>query len=217
LDTGFLIQDSTLIETTEEIDLSFNLTPHDNGYVIIYTDYQYLVHSIENPFVVRMAYISSDGESFEPSSPPWNPNKYRILLYRFSVSGGEIQIEEEAFRIFNKLYTPFGVTNFTNFSAKIYDHAVNSGLYGYATDTKAGHVRIGSNLSILDGTVSIPTASEVTPGVMRSATKEEALALESRYLVMTPYTTRELIMNLKDIDIRITDPGITLGTALLLS
>jgi len=217
---GLLIQDTTLISILDSTTLTFNVRPYDqnNGYIIVYTEYQYLNIISENPLSLKIAYISADGTSISTS---WDPNKNRILLYRFSFTKlPEAALSsplDAAFEIFNVSYTPFGLPNFTNFTAQILDHSSDSPTYGYASETKAGHVRIGENISISNGTISIQNASTTNSGVIRTASQSEAFALESSSVAITPSNLRDLIINLKDIEFTVVDPGITLGTALILS
>mgnify|MGYP000861589302 FL=1 len=223
LSPGLLIQDTTLISIEEETELSIDVLPYDNnnGYLIIYTDYQYLNLVQENNLKLKLSYISADGDSIEPSTDIWDPNKNRILLYRFSFiklpQATLTQITTPTFTIFNREYFLNGENNFTNYQSKLLDHAVDGPTYGYATTTKAGHVRIGENINIDNGTISILNASTTTAGVLRFATEEEALALVSQEVALTPDSIRHLILNIKDIEVQVTDPGVTLGTALILS
>lgn len=221
LNPGLLIQDTTLIRIEEESELSLNLNPYSdiNGYLILYTDYVYLESLQINNLSLKLSYITTDGENIYPQSI-FDPNRNRILLHRFTFTKLPIlsvtQVFDPNFTIFNKDYYLLGETNFTNFSVKILDHAIDSSQYGYATDTKAGHIRIGSNLNITDGTLSVKTASTSEAGVLRKATELEALLLESDDTAITPKSLRNMILNLKNIEIQVVDPGITLGTAMIL-
>lgn len=221
LSPGMLIQDSTLISILEPITLSLNIVPydHNNGYIIIYTNYQYLNTITENSLSFEIAYISSTGNNISTSS--WDPNKNRILLYRFSfiklpVPALQTQFDS-AFEIFSTQYTPMGTPNFTNYSAQVLDHASDSPTYGYASSIKAGHVRIGDNISINNGTISVANASQTDAGIVRFATPAEAYSLTSSTIAISPATLKDLIVNLKDIVLTVVDPGVTLGTALILS
>lgn len=221
INPGLLIQDTTLIRLEEESELSLNLNPYSDvdGYLIIYTDYVYLESLSENNLTLKLSYITTDGENIYPQSI-FDPNRNRILLHRFTFTKlpqlSVTQIFEPNFTIFNKDYYLSGETNFTNFSVKILDHAINSSQYGYASDTNAGHIRVGSNLNITDGTLSVKDATTLEAGVLRKATEEEALLLESDNTALTPKSLRNMILNLKNIEIQVVDPGITLGTAMIL-
>lgn len=221
LNKGLLIQDLTLIQVDEEIELSINVRPFDNnnGYLIIYTDYQYINSTSENNLKFKLSYITADGNNI--INDTWDPNRYRILLYRFSFRKLPTikitQIFEPEFEIFNKIYYLQGINNYTNFSERIEDHAIDGSTYGYATRTKAGHVRVGDHLLVDEGTLSVEESSETNTGVVRLANETEALLLESDVLAITPKSLRNLILNLKNIEIQITDPGVSLGTALILS
>jgi hypothetical protein len=223
LSPGYLIQDTTLIELKESTNLQINIRPYDNnnGYIIIYTDYQYLETTLENNLQLKISYITSDGDHIEPSEDIWDPNKNRILLYRYRFSklpsASVMVVEEPSFNIFNRTYYLQGQSNFTNFSTRILDHASNSSTYGYASSTNAGHVRVGQNLNISEGTLSVPTASTVLAGAVQLADEDEAILLTSKTKALTPDSLRHVILNLKDIDVQVTDPGITLGTAMILS
>lgn len=221
LSTGLLIQDLTLIQIDEEVELDINVRPFDNnnGYLIIYTDYQYINSVNENNLKFKLNYITADGNNI--INDTWDPNRYRIILYRFSFrklpTARITQIYEPEFEIFNKIYYLQGINNYTNFSERIEDHAVDGSTYGYSTTTKAGHVRVGEHLTIDEGTLSVVEASETEAGVTRFANETEALLLESSNLALTPKSLRNMILNLKNIEIQITDPGVSLGTALILS
>ena len=223
INPGFLIQDSTLIEIKESSTLEINVKPYDhtNGYIIIYTDYQYLDSVLENNLQLKISYITADGDHIEPSEDIWDPNKNRILLYRFRFSklpqAIVSEVLEPEFTIFNKTYYLFGESNFTNFSIKLNDHAIDASTYGYATENKAGHVRVGPNLQVTEGTIYAPLATTNMPGVVELADEDEALLLTSKSKVITPDALRHLILNLKNIEVQVEDPGITLGTALILS
>jgi len=220
---GLLIQDTTLIELTDPTTLTLNLRPYDqsSGYIIVYTSYQYQNSTLENNLQLKMSYITTNGTNIQPSTDIWDPNYNRILLYRFSFTklpqATLTLIEEPNFTIYNTPYYLKGQTNFTNFSTQILDHASNSSTYGYATTNNAGHIRIGSNLSISNGTLSVQEASQSSAGAVKLATTEEAILMESSSLALTPASLRQMILNLKDIEIQVTDPGITLGTALILA
>jgi hypothetical protein len=221
INPGLLIQDTTLIRLEEESELSLNINPYSdtNGYLIVYTDYVYLESSQQNNLTLKLSYITTDGENIYPTSI-FDPNRNRILLHRFTFTKlpqlSVTQILDPIFTIFNKDYYLLGETNFTNFSIKLLDHAINSSQYGYATDTKAGHIRVGSNLNITDGTLSVKDATTLEAGVLRKATELEALLLESDDTALTPKSLRNMILNLKNIEIQVVDPGITLGTAMIL-
>lgn len=221
ISSGLVIQDSTLIHIQDDFTLSINTQPLDpnNGYLIIHTQYQYLNSNEENHLKIKISYISHNGQSIVPSSHVWDPNRNRILLYRFQFEKLPIlklitPSIDGVFNIFGTDYHPFGFPNFTNFSNQLYYHASDSPRYGYATRTLAGHVRIGSNLSINEGTVNIANASIHQAGAVRLSSLEETIAMDSRETAISPYNLRELILNLKDIKIEVVDPGITLGTAL---
>lgn len=223
LNPGLLIQDSTLISIEETVTVDINVRPydHNNGYLILYTEYQYLNTVQENNLEFKIAYITTDGEHISSDTQSWNPNTNRILLHRFSFRKSPVltvtQITEPQFSIFNKIYYLQGINNYTNFSERVTDHAIDGSTYGYATDTKAGHVRAGTNLTITDGTLSVPEASVSSSGVTRFANESEALLLEADNLALSPASLRNMILNLKNIEIQIVDPGITLGTAMILS
>ena len=223
LSTGLLIQDSTLIQLQEPIVLSIDTRPYNQnaGYLIIYTTYQYLNTLDPNPITFNLQYITTDGEHIASDSQTWDPNTNRILLHMFSfikVPNLQLtQLNDTNFTIFNQSYSLLGQQNFTNYEDKLQYHAVNGPTYGYATDELAGHVRIGDNINISNGTISIPPASKSTAGVIRFATDADALLLEDDTLALSPSNLKNLILNLKNIQIQITDPGITLGTAMILS
>jgi hypothetical protein len=220
---GLLIQDTTLINITEATTLTLNIKSYDhtNGYIIVYTDYQFLNSTVTNDLNFKIAYITASGDSIYPTATIWDPNRNRIVLYRFSFvklpEATLTQILEPNFEIFNNNYYLFGETNFTNFSLRLLDHAVNASTYGYASTINAGHMRVGSNLSVTDGTVSVQAASQISSGVTRFSTPEETILMESTDTALAPASIKDLILNLKDIEIQVTDPGITLGTALILS
>ena len=221
INPGLLIQDTTLIRIEEESELILNINPYEdnNGYLIVYTEYQYLESLQINNLSLKLSYITVDGDNIYPMSI-WNPDKNRILLYRFTFtklpSLVVTQILEPNFVIFNQNYYLFGETNFTNFSVKILDHSEDSSKYGYATTTKAGHIRVGSNLNIIDGTLSVKNATVSEAGILRKATELEALLLESDDTVLTPRSLKNIILNLKNIEIQVIDPGVTLGTTMIL-
>jgi len=222
LNIGLLIQDSTLIQLETKSILDINVRPYDqnNGYIIIYTEYQYLNIVQENNLNLKIAYITTDGEHINSDTQVWNPNTNRILLYRFSFRKtptlSATNLTDTNFNIFNKLYYNFGTNNFTNFAERLTDHAVNGPDYGYATTDLAGHIRVGDNLTLSDGTLSVPPASLSSPGVIKLSSETEALLLESEDTAITPKSLRNLILNLKNIEIQVVDPGITLGTAMIL-
>lgn len=220
---GLLIQDSTLINISEASVLNIDVRPYNqnNGYLIIYTDFQYLNTLDPNDLKLHLQYITSDGEHIASETGVWNPNINRILLGLFSFKKVPTltvsQLSDISFTIFNKSYSYLGQTNFTNYSDKLSNHAVNGSVYGYATTELAGHVRVGDNINITEGTISVPLASESTKGVVSFATDEDALLLQDDKLALSPKNLKNLILNLKNIQIQVTDPGITLGTAMILS
>jgi len=193
---GLLIQDTTLIDVRESITLTLNLRPYDqsSGYIIVYTSYQYQNSTLENNLQLKMSYITTQGIGIQPSTDIWDPNYNRILLYRFSFTklpqAALTLIEEPNFTIYNTPYYLKGQVNFTNFSTQILDHASNSSTYGYATTTNAGHIRVGSNLSIANGTLSVQEASQSSAGAVKLATTEEAILMESTTLALTPASIR---------------------------
>jgi len=221
---GLLIQDSTLIEVKDQIELSINVSPYDpdNGYIIIYTDFQHLDSTAENNIKFKVAYVKADGSELV-GTYPWNSSRNRIILYRFSFSKSSttyLTQEESDFTLIGSTYNLKGNTNFTNYAFRlVYDHSSKSGLYGLASSEKYGHVKIltDSNINVDTGAISVSDASTTTKGVIKLATEDEAILMESKEKVLTPDSIKHIILNLKDIEIQVVDPGITLGTALILS
>ena len=227
LTPGLLIQDTTLIEINEQVNLSINTSPFDpdEGYLIIYTDFHHLDSSAENYLTFKVAYVKADGTELTGTNP-WNSTRNRIILNRFSFvksySSSSLTEETSDFTILGSSYNLRGNTNFTNYAFRlIFDHASETDLYGVATTEKYGHVKmpssVDSNINNDNGTLSIPEASTITKGVIKLATEEDAILMESTTKVLTPDSIKHIILNLKDIEIQIVDPGITLGTALILS
>jgi hypothetical protein len=172
-----------------------------------------------------VAYVLADGTALVGASEPWNSTRNRILVNRFSFSKTNSAVysileENNNFEILGKFYNLRGLTNFTNYAFRlVFDHSSDTDLYGLATSEKYGHVRIPStsNISVSNGDISVPDASEITKGVVKLATKDEALLMESKIKALTPDSIKHIILNLKDIEIQVVDPGITLGTALIIS
>jgi hypothetical protein len=225
LTPGLLIQDLTLIEINEQVDLSIDVSPFDpdNGYLIIYTDFHHLDSSAENYLTFKVAYVKADGTELIGTSP-WNSTRNRIILNRFSFvkSYTTALLTEELsnFTIIGSSYGVRGNTNFTNYAFRlVFDHSSETNLYGVATDEKYGHVKVqtDSNIDIDNGNISISEASTITNGVVKLASEDEAILMESKTKVLTPDSIKHIILNLKDIEIQVVDPGITLGTALILS
>ena len=225
LTPGILIQDLTLIEVKDQIELSINVSPFDpdDGYIIIYTDFQHLDSTAENNITFKAAYVKADGSELV-GTHPWNSSRNRIILYRFSFSKSSsttyLNEEESNFTLIGSNYNLRGNTNFTNYAFRlVYDHSSTSDLYGLATSEKYGHVRIpiDSNINVDTGDISVSEASSTTKGVVKLATEDEAILMESKDRVLTPDSIKHIILNLKDIDVQVVDPGITLGTALILS
>jgi len=230
LSPGLIIQNSTLIEIkddlVEDITLSINTSAYDqnNGYLIIYTDFHTLETVAENYLTLKVAYAKADGSGVLGSTP-WNSTRNRIILYRFSFiksSSALLSVTEENadFELVSHTYNLRGNTNFTNYAFRlVYDHASETDHYGLATDTKYGHVKVPLNSNILldNGAISVPEATTVVKGVTKLATEDEALLMEATDKALTPSSIKHIILNLKDIEIQVVDPGITLGTALILS
>jgi hypothetical protein len=130
-----------------------------------------------------------------------------------------LKLEESDFEIIGKFYSLMGLSNFTNYSFRLYEHASEDPIYGLASETKFGHVRVpeDSNISIIDGEISVAEASLTSKGLVQLATEDEAILMVSKTKVLTPDSIKNIILNLKDIEIQVVDPGITLGTALILS
>jgi len=225
LTPGILIQDLTLIEVKDEIELSIDVSPYDpsNGYIIIYTDFQHLDSTAENNIKFRVAYVKADGSELVGTTP-WNSSRNRIILYRFNFSKSSsttyLNEEESDFTLIGSNYNLRGNTNFTNYAFRlVYDHSSTSGLYGLASSEKYGHVKIpiDSNINVDKGAISVSDASITTKGVIKVATEDEVILMESKVKALTPDSIKHIILNLKDIEIQVVDPGITLGTALILS
>jgi hypothetical protein len=226
LTPGLLIQDYTLIEINEQVDLSIDISPfdQDNGYIIIYTDFHHLDSSGENYLTFKIAYVLADGTELVAVNP-WNSSRNRIILNRFSFMATEelaysVTEETSDFTLIGSIYNLKGITNFTNYAFRlIYDHSSETDLYGVATNTKYGHVKVplDSGIDIDNGIISIPDASTVVKGLTTFATEDEAILMESKTCSLTPDSVKHIILNLKDIEIQVVDPGITLGTALILS
>jgi hypothetical protein len=225
LSPGLLIQDSTLIEINEQVTLDIDVTVFDQteGYLIIYTDFQHLDSPNENFLSIKVSYAMADGSSLVGST--WNSSRNRIILYRFSFAKitntlASVIQEESNFTLIGHEYTLKGHDGFTNYAFRIInDHSSLTTNYGVATEEKYGHVKVPltSNLVVQDGAISVPNATSVTKGVMELATEDEAILMESTTKALTPDSIKHIILNLKDIDIQVVDPGITLGTALILS
>jgi hypothetical protein len=226
LTPGLLIQDLTLIEINEQVELSIDVSPFDpdNGYIIIYTDFHHLDSSGENYLTFKVSYVLADGTELVAANP-WNSSRNRIILNRFSfvTTTNVINSVTEVFSNFTLIgstYNLRGNTNFTNYAFRlIYDHSSETDLYGVATNTKYGHVKVplNSGIDIDNGVISIAEASTVVKGLTTFATEDEAILMESTTKALTPDSIKHIILNLKDIEIQVVDPGITLGTALILS
>jgi hypothetical protein len=225
LTPGLLIQDTTLIEINEQIDLSIDVSSYDsdNGYLIIYTDFHHLDSSAENYLTFKVAYVKADGTELVGVNP-WNSTRNRIILNRFSFVKSTLScsLTEELsnFNILSSTYSSRGTANFTNYAFRlVFDHSSETDLYGVATDEKYGHVKVqtDSNIDIDNGDISISEASTIKHGVIKLASEEDAILMESTTKVLTPESIKHIILNLKDIELQVVDPGITLGTALILS
>jgi hypothetical protein len=226
LSTGLIIQDSTLIEINEQVTLDINVSPYDSteGYLIIYTEFQHMDSINENPIKLKLSYVKADGTALVGTNS-WNSSINRIILYRFSfvkTTNALVSVtqEESNFTLIGKEYNLKGHEDFTNYAFRIInDHASLTTNYGLATEEKYGHVKVPStsNLVVQTGSVSVPESTTVTNGVVKLATEDEAILMESKTKVLTPDTLKHIILNLKDIDIQVVDPGVTLGTALILS
>jgi len=198
----------------------------DNGYIIIYTDFQHVDSVSENYIRFKVAYVKADGSSLV-GAIPWNSSRNTIIVYRFgfiktSTALYSVTQEESDFTLIGSSYNLRGQTNFTNYAFRlIFDHASVTDLYGPATSEKYGHVKIpllaDSNINNDNGSISIPEATTVAKGVITLATEDEAILMESKTKAVTPDSLRHIILNLKDIEVQVVDPGITLGTALILS
>ena len=181
LTPGILIQDLTLIEVKDQIELSINVSPFDpdDGYIIIYTDFQHLDSTAENNITFKAAYVKADGSELV-GTHPWNSSRNRIILYRFSFSKSSsttyLNEEESDFTLIGSTYNLRGNTNFTNYAFRlVYDHSSTSALYGLATSEKYGHVRIpiDSNINVDTGDIS----------VLEASSKGSVLSLPVKYVV----------------------------------
>jgi hypothetical protein len=72
-------------------------------------------------------------------------------------------------------------------------HASAATTYGVATADNYGHVKIGTNISVSTGTISVANASETVKGVVELATTAEAQAGSSTSLVLTAATGKSLV------------------------
>jgi len=103
IDSGILIQDSTLIEVTEQSTLSIDVSGLDDcgGYLLIYTDYQYVEAISYNVFSLKIAHVDPNGSIFttDSSSISWIPARNRIYLTLFQFAKGSTNTVQE------KIYT----------------------------------------------------------------------------------------------------------------
>jgi|SaaInlV_200m_DNA_2_1039689.scaffolds.fasta_scaffold01003_3 hypothetical protein len=103
IDSGILIQDSTLIEVTEQSTLSIDVSGLDDcgGYLLIYTDYQYVESISYNVFSLKIAHTDQSGSivTTDSSSISWIPARNRIYLTLFQFVKGSTNTAQE------KIYT----------------------------------------------------------------------------------------------------------------
>lgn len=114
---GLIIQDSTLIELTTETEISFDLNGLDscNGYLILYTNYQYLNVVDSNKLIIKLSYITKDGLDIIPSNDLWDKNRNRIYLglYRFDNAYNLTEIlNPDFFYVSGKIFYRRGKLNF---------------------------------------------------------------------------------------------------------
>lgn len=114
---GLLIQDSTLIEVVESFDLNLDISGFDscNGYLVLYTAYQYIYSIEENHIRFKLSYITKDGLTMSPIVDSWNENGNRIYLnlYSFDKEYNIKEIERPRFFYINsKKYYKRGKLNF---------------------------------------------------------------------------------------------------------
>jgi hypothetical protein len=87
VDSGILIQDHTLIEVTEPSTLSINVSGFNDctGFLLIYTDYQYIESIGLNQFSLKIAYVTANGLVFRTDSSTfnWIPIRNRIFITSF--------------------------------------------------------------------------------------------------------------------------------------
>ena len=129
---GLIIQDSTLIEITTETSISFDLNGYDscNGYLILYTNYQYLNIIDSNKFLFKLSYITKDGLDIDDI---WDKNRNRVYLnlYRFDNTYNLTEIiNPDFFYISGKIFFRRGKSNFlpseTIVIAPYYYHLLHS-------------------------------------------------------------------------------------------
>jgi len=99
VDSGILIQDYTLIEVTEQSTLSIDISGFNDctGYLLVYTDYQYIESIGLNQFSLKLAYVTDNGLVFRTDSSTfdWNPIRNRIFLtsFKFTKDTPNIAVE----------------------------------------------------------------------------------------------------------------------------
>ena len=105
---GVLIQDTTLIEVTENSTLTIDISGLDDcsGYLLVYTDYQYIESIALNKFSLKLAHVTNNGLTFttDTSSVSWNPSRNRIYLTSFQFTKGTSNVlVEKIFPVFMHL------------------------------------------------------------------------------------------------------------------
>jgi hypothetical protein len=99
IDTGILIQDTTLIEVTEQSTLTIDVSGLDDctGYLLLYTDYQYIESIGINKFSLKITHVTNNGLTFttDSSSVSWNPSRNRLYLTSFQFTKGSPNIVVE--------------------------------------------------------------------------------------------------------------------------
>jgi len=93
---GVLIQDTTLIEVTENSTLTIDISGLDDcsGYLLVYTDYQYIESIALNKFSLKLAHVTNNGLTFttDTSSVSWNSSRNRLYLTFFQFTKGSPNI-----------------------------------------------------------------------------------------------------------------------------
>jgi len=88
INSGVLVQDTTLIEVTEQSTLSIDVSGLDdcNGYLLVYTDYKYIESIGLNKFTLKLAHVSNNGLTLMTDLSPvsWIPDRNRIYLNAFT-------------------------------------------------------------------------------------------------------------------------------------
>ena len=92
IDEGVLIQDTTLVEVTEQSTLSIDVSGLDdcNSYLLVYTDYKYIESIGLNKFSLKIAHVSNNGLTLITDSSPvsWIEDRNRIYLNVFQFTKG---------------------------------------------------------------------------------------------------------------------------------